>query len=83
MVDKIRHVLAHLYKLIFSLLLLMIPGKYQDHSDLLVTCCDSAEFCQGEDNNNIFIKVFAEPNYNNLTAFCQTDSFGLAAGERY
>ena len=66
-----------------SLLLLMIPGKYQDHSDLLVTCCDSAEFCQGEDNNNIFIKVFAEPNYNNLTAFCQTDSFGLAAGERY
>ena len=67
-----------------SLLLLMIPGKYEDHSQLLVTCCDSAEYCQGQagDDNNIFIKVFAQPNYNNLTAFCQTDSFGLAAGER-
>ena len=68
-----------------SLLLLMIPGKYQVHTELVVTCCDSAEFCQGqaEDNNNIYIKVLAQPNYNNLTAFCQTDSFGLAAGERY
>ena len=63
-----------------SLLLLLIPGKYEVQSSLLVTCCDTTEYCQVEDEDKIYRKVF--PDNNNVTAFCQTDSFGLAAGDR-
>ena len=66
-----------------SLLLLLIPGKYEVQSSLLVTCCDTTEYCQAQDNNDLYTKVFADTNNNNVTAFCQTESFGLAAGERY
>ena len=63
-----------------SLLLLLIPGKYEVDSSLLVTCCNTTEYCQAEDDNKIYSKVF--PHNKNVTTFCQTDSFGLAAGER-
>ena len=63
-----------------SLLLLLIPGKYEVLSSLVVTCCNTTEYCQ--DNNNIYTKVFDQTNEENVTAFCQTDSFGLVVGER-
>ena len=64
-----------------SLLLLLIPGKYEVHSSLLVTCCNTTDYCQAEDDNKMYSKIFPLNN-NNVTTFCQTDSFGLAGGER-
>ena len=64
-----------------SLLLLLIPGKYEVLSSLVVTCCNTTEYCQ-DNNNNIYNKVFDQTNEENVTAFCQTDSFGLVVGER-
>ena len=65
-----------------SLLLLLIPGKYEVLSSLVVTCCNTTEYCQ-DNNNNIYTKVFDQTNEENVTAFCQTDNFGLVEGERY
>ena len=65
-----------------SLLLLLIPGKYEVPSSMLVTCCSTAEYCWDQEEDKIYRKVFPDNNNDNLTAFCQTDSFGLAGGER-
>ena len=66
-----------------SLLLLLIPGKYEISStSLLVTCCHSTDYCQALDSDKIYSKVFRDNIETNVTAFCLTDSFGLTPGER-